>query len=88
MHYYYGGGHGQQVQKAESHRSVPPQRGLYDLDCSGFTSWAYNTCGYSDLCGNTTALLAQGRHVSWSDIRPADMIVSDSHVLLFVSTGQ
>lgn len=86
VHYYWGGGHGQQVQKGGEPQKCATTAGLYDLDCSGFTSWAYNTCGYSDLCGNTTALLAQGRHVSWSDIRPADMIVSDSHVLLFVST--
>ena len=85
-HYYWGGGHGRQVSKGEDAQKCATVEGLYDLDCSGFASWAYNTCGYSDLCGATGSLLAQGRNIGWNDIRPADMIVSDSHVLLFIST--
>ena len=85
-HYYWGGGHSHQASKGEDAQKCATVDGLYDLDCSGYASWAYNTCGFSDLFGATGTLLAQGRNIGWSDIRPADLVVSESHVLIFVST--
>ena len=84
-HYTWGGGHDHVYSAGEDAHACATTAGLYDLDCSGYASWVYNSCGISDINGATPQMLQQGTAIGWADIKPEDLVVCDSHVMIFVS---
>lgn len=66
------------------------QNGIFD--CSGFVHWAYQQIGVS--VGSSTSVLSNtGTRVSYSNIKPGDMVFfdtykKDGHVGIYIGNGQ
>lgn len=66
-------------------------KGPGGFDCSGFVSWAFKQAGYS-IPSSTAGLQSVGTKVSYSDIRPGDLVFFDTyktngHVGIYVGNG-
>lgn len=66
-------------------------KGPGGFDCSGFVSWAYAQAGIS-LPSSTASMQYSGTKVSYSDIRPGDLVFFDTykkngHVGIYVGNG-
>jgi cell wall-associated NlpC family hydrolase len=66
------------------------QNGIFD--CSGFVHWAYQQIGVS-VGASTSVLSHTGTRVSYSDIKPGDMVFfdtykTDGHVGIYIGNGQ
>jgi peptidoglycan hydrolase CwlO-like protein len=72
-------------------------RSAYDIangrfDCSGFVHWAFSQAGVN-IGTSTESLKNQGTRVSYSDIRPGDLVFfntykQDGHVGIYLGNGQ
>ncbi|WP_042142894.1 C40 family peptidase [Paucisalibacillus sp. EB02] len=67
-------------------------KGPGGFDCSGFVSWAYGQAGVS-LPSSTAAMQYSGSKVSYSDIRPGDLVFfntykTNGHVGIYVGNGK
>ncbi|HAM81787.1 NlpC/P60 family protein [Ornithinibacillus bavariensis] len=67
-------------------------KGPGGFDCSGFVSWAYRQAGIS-LPSSTAAMQNSGTKVSYSDIRPGDLVFfntykTNGHVGIYVGNGK
>ncbi|GGA77036.1 C40 family peptidase [Ornithinibacillus halotolerans] len=67
-------------------------KGPGGFDCSGFVSWAYGQAGVS-LPSSTSAMQYSGIKVSYSDIRPGDLVFfntykTNGHVGIYVGNGK
>src|SRR5690606_35861445 len=67
-------------------------KGPGGFDCSGFVSWAYGQAGVS-LPSSTAAMQYSGTKVSYSDIRPGDLVFfntykTNGHVGIYVGNGK
>lgn len=67
-------------------------KGPGGFDCSGFVSWAYGQAGVS-LPSSTASMQYSGSKVSYSDIKPGDLVFFDTykkngHVGIYVGNGK
>ncbi|WP_412977269.1 NlpC/P60 family protein [Ornithinibacillus sp. 179-J 7C1 HS] len=67
-------------------------KGPGGFDCSGFVSWAYAQAGIS-LPSSTAAMQYSGTKVSYSDIRPGDLVFfntykTNGHVGIYIGNGK
>jgi peptidoglycan DL-endopeptidase CwlO len=67
-------------------------KGPGGFDCSGFVSWAYGQAGIS-LPSSTAAMQYSGTKISYSDIRPGDLVFfntykTNGHVGIYVGNGK
>jgi cell wall-associated NlpC family hydrolase len=95
-HAYHGSASGRaKVAVAEAYRQLgKPYRwgaaGPNAFDCSGLTMWVWARAGVS-LPHSSRAQYGQGRHMSYNDLQPGDLVFFGSpihHVGIYVGGGQ
>ncbi|WP_047983721.1 C40 family peptidase [Ornithinibacillus californiensis] len=67
-------------------------KGPGGFDCSGFVSWAYGQAGVY-LPSSTSAMQYSGTQISYSDIKPGDLVFFDTykrngHVGIYIGNGK